>query len=122
MGLGTDVAGGYSLSMLSEMKEAIENSKYLTLFSNGKAGSPMTVTEAFYLATLGGARVLSMEKSIGSLEAGKQADFLVIDHSKADPMGAKSLYTKPEQILSKLIYRGTADMIEQVFVRGKQLK
>jgi len=122
MGLGTDVAGGYSLSMLNEMKEAIENSKYLSLFSKGKLGAPMTIAEAFYLATLGGARVLSMEKQIGSLEKGKQADFLVIDHLKADPMGAKSLYLKPEQILSKLIYRGTSDVIEQVFVKGKKLK
>lgn len=122
MGLGTDVAGGYSLSMLSEMREGIENSKLLNLFSSGKAGVPMTITEAFYLATLGGAKVLSMEKQIGSLEKGKQADFLVINHSKADPMGAKSLYLKPDQILSKLIYRGTADMIERVLVGGKQLK
>lgn len=122
MGLGTDVAGGYSLSMLSEMKEAIENSKYITLFSKGKLGAPMTIIEAFYMATLGGARVLSMEKQIGSLEAGKQADFLVIDHLKADPMGTKSQYMKPDQILSKLIYRGTADMIEHVFVKGNKLK
>lgn len=122
MGLGTDVAGGYSLSMLNEMKEAIENSKYLSLYSKGKMGSPMTLAEAFYLATLGGARVLSMEREIGSLATGKQADFLVINHQKADPMGSKSLYLKPEQILSKLIYRGTAEMIEQVFVKGKKLK
>ncbi|MFH0838291.1 MAG: guanine deaminase [Patescibacteria group bacterium] len=122
MGLGTDVAGGYSLSMLNEMKEAIENSKLLAVFSKGKISPPMTLSEAFYLATSGGAKVLSMEKQIGSLEAGKQADFLVIDHQKADPAGLKSLYLKPEQILSKLIYRGSADMIEQVFVGGKRLK
>lgn len=122
MGLGTDVAGGYSLSMLNEMKEAIENSKLLNLFSNGQSGAPMTVAEAFYLATLGGAKVLSMEHEIGSLTEGKQADFLVINHQKADPMGAKSLYTKPDQILSKLIYRGTTDMIEEVYIGGKHLK
>jgi len=122
MGLGTDVAGGYSLSMLNEMKEAIENSKYLSLFSKGKLGAPMTINEAFYMATLGGAKVLSMDREIGSLEKGKQADFLVVDHKKTDPMGSGSQYLKPDQILSKLIYRGTSDMIEQVFVKGKQLK
>lgn len=122
MGLGTDVAGGYSLSMLNEMKEAIENSKYLSLFSKGKMGPPMTLAEAFYLATLGGAKALSLDHETGSLEVGKQADFLVIDHQKADPTGSKSQYMAPEQILSKLIYRGTADMIKQVFVGGEQLE
>lgn len=122
MGLGTDVAGGYSLSMFNEMKEAIENSKLLKVFSEGKIAPSMTPNEAFYLATLGGAKVLSMDKQIGSLEKGKQADFLVIDHKKADSMGAKSHYMKPEQILSKLIYRGDASMIGQVFVKGSRLK
>lgn len=121
MGLGTDVAGGYSLSMFNEMKEAIENSKYLFLFSKGKSGSPMTLAEAFYLATLGGAKVLSMENEIGSLEKGKKADFLIIDHKKIDPMGNKSNYQKPEQILSKLIYRGSKSVVKYVYIEGKKV-
>lgn len=123
MGLGTDVAGGFSLSMFNEMKEAIENSKYLDLFSKGKEEAPpMTSQEAFYLATLGGARVLSLNKEIGSLKKGKKADFLIIDHQKADPFGAKSTYTSPEQILSKLIYRGDQTMIKNVYIQGEKVK
>lgn len=121
VGLGTDVAGGYSLSMFNEMKEAIENSKSLFVFSNGKIGSPMTVPEAFYLATLGGAKVLSMDKRIGSLEVGKEADFLVINHQLVDPMGNKSDYKKPEQIISKLIYKATTSVISEVFVKGRKV-
>lgn len=121
MGLGTDVAGGYSLSMFNEMKEAIENSKYLFLFSKGKSGSPMTLMEAFYLATLGGAKVLSMKDKIGSLEKGKKADFLIIDHEKIDPMGNRSNYLKPEQILSKLIYRGNFSIIKNVYIEGEKV-
>lgn len=121
MGLGTDVAGGYSLSMFNEMKEAIENSKYLFLFSKGKSGSPMALIEAFYLATLGGAKVLSMEDKIGSLEKGKKADFLIIDHQQIDPMGNSSNYLKPEQILSKLIYRGNSSIIKNVYIEGEKI-
>ena len=122
IGLGTDVAGGYSLSMFNEMKEAIENSKQLYLFSKGKSGQPMTTTEAFYLATLGGAEVLSMNDKIGSLENNKKADFLVIDHKQIDPMGNKSIYLKPEQILSKLIYRGNESVIKHVYIGGEKVK
>lgn len=121
IGLGTDVAGGYSLSMFNEMKEAIENSKSLFVFSGGKISPPMTVPEAFYLATLGGANVLSMDKRIGSLEIGKEADFLVINHQLVDPMGSESDYQEPEQIISKLIYKATPSVISEVFVKGKKV-
>ncbi len=117
MGLGTDVAGGYSLSMINEMKEAVENSKYLSLLAKG--GEPMSLAEALYLATLGGAKVLSMDDSIGSLDKGKKADFLVIDHKQTDPMG---IYMKPDQILSELIYRGDKDVVSQVFIEGEKVR
>jgi guanine deaminase len=117
IGLGTDVAGGYSLSMFNEMKEAIESSKTANIYL--KTGEPMSVAEAFYLATLGGAKVLSMDKKIGSLEPGKKADFIIIDHKKADPNGE---YMEPKQILSKLIYRCDASMIKNVYVEGEKLK
>lgn len=121
MGLGTDVAGGYSLSMFNEMKEALENSKYADLFSDREVAPPMTLPEAFYLATLGGAKALSMQSEIGSLEKGKKADFVIIDHLKCDPAGENSDYLKPEQILSKVIYNGNATIIKAVFIDGKKI-
>jgi len=121
MGLGTDVAGGYSLSMLNEMKEAIETSKTLYRSSNEKSGKPMTLAEAFYLATLGGAKVLSMQNQIGSLDKGKKADFLVIDHNLSDPFRDKSIYMKPDQILSKVIYRGGEKNVKHVYIQGEML-
>ncbi|MBI4232636.1 amidohydrolase family protein, partial [Candidatus Peregrinibacteria bacterium] len=121
MGLGTDVAGGYSLSMFNEMKEAVENSKSLFVFSQGKVSPPMSIAEAFYLATLGGAEVLSMQDQIGSLEKGKKADFLVLDYQSIDPMGDKSDYRRPEQILSKLIYKADASVVKKVFVNGEKV-
>ena len=64
--LGTDVAGGPSLSMLDQMQQAI-------------AAAAIPWSETLYLATLGGANALGLDREIGNFEAGKDADFIVLD-------------------------------------------
>jgi guanine deaminase len=66
IGLGTDIAGGPSLSMIEQMYEAM------------KAGG-IAFDEALYLATLGGAKALGVADHAGSLAPGKDADFVVAD-------------------------------------------
>mgnify|MGYP006410534337 CR=1 FL=1 len=118
--LGSDVAGGYSLSMFNEMKEAIENSKMRVLFFDKEVNS-MTIEEAFYLATLGGATALSLQDSIGSLDVGKNADIVVIDPEVVDPMRDSSIYTKSLEQLSKCIYRNSSSMVKSVYIQGEKL-
>jgi len=67
--LGTDVAGGPSLSMIEQMNQA-------------RLAANIDETEALYLATLGGARTLGLERSIGNFERGKDADFVVLDENR----------------------------------------
>lgn len=64
--LGTDVAGGPSLSMLDQMREAM-------------AAARISRSEALYLATLGGAKALGLAGRIGNFDPGKDADFVVVD-------------------------------------------
>lgn len=103
IGVGSDVAGGTNLDMFYHMKMA----NYTQ--SDGSIG----VQAAFYLATLGGAKVLSKAHEIGSIEIGKQADFLVVDLNNKDGV---------EEILSELIFVKGKKAIEEVYVAGKRLK
>ncbi len=74
VGLGTDVAGGYSLSMINEMREAIENSG--DLIQDNNSGQILSAHNAFYAATLGAASILN-RNDIGKIEAKKNADLVV---------------------------------------------
>jgi guanine deaminase len=71
VGLATDVGAGTSLSMLRTMGAAYATAQLL--------GSSLSAPEAFYLATRGAARALYLDERIGSLEAGMEADLLVLD-------------------------------------------
>ncbi len=118
IGLGTDVGAGYSLSMFSEMREAIESSKTIHFLDSSNNYKPLRSIEAFYLATLGGAKALSLEDEIGSLEKGKSADFSVIDIAQLNVLN-ENFFTNPEDLVSKLIYSNGENYIEKVFVKGK---
>jgi guanine deaminase len=70
-GLGTDVGGGTSLSLLNTASEAY---KVLHL-----QDQPLQAMRALYLATLGAAEALYLDDKIGNFEKGKEADFVVLD-------------------------------------------
>lgn len=71
VGLGTDVGGGTSFSMLRTMHEA-----YKIAQLRGQRLSPY---RALYLATLGGALGLGLDDKIGNFAPGKEGDLVVID-------------------------------------------
>ena len=80
VGLGTDVGGGTSFSMLRTQDEG-----YKVAQLAGHALGPM---ETWYLATLGGARALYLDDRIGNFLPGKEADFVVLDPA-ATPLLAR---------------------------------
>ena len=71
-GLGTDVGGGTSLSLLRTASEA-----YKVLHLQEHA---LPAMRALYLATLGAAEALDLDAYIGNFAAGKEADFVVLDY------------------------------------------
>jgi guanine deaminase len=116
IGLGSDVGGGPSLSMLREMCDACYMSKVNYILSEGKSNS-IDSNFAFYLATMGGAKVLGLEHLIGNFSIGKDADFIVIDADKIDPL-KNSRGRKGKEILSQLVHRGDDRVVSATYVQG----
>jgi len=111
VGLGTDGPAGSNndLNMMEEMDLAAKLQK--TYRGDPRA---LGAKGALEMATIEGARALHMEKEIGSLEAGKKADFIVLN---LDVPNAVPLY----DVYSQIVYALKASEIETVVVGGKTL-
>lgn len=77
VGLGTDVGGGTSFSLLETLNEAYKTAQM--------SGTRLNAIEGLYLATRGGAEALDLADRIGSIAPGYEADFVVLD-LKATPL------------------------------------
>jgi guanine deaminase len=114
--LATDVGGGTSYSML---RTAAEGYKVLQL---NRQSWP--AAHAFYRMTLGNARALSLDDRIGSIEAGKEADLVVLD-SRATPAMAHRMETAKGDLdaeLFALITMGDDRAVRQTYVAGAPRK
>jgi len=121
LGLGTDISGGCSPSILEVIRFAVACSN--TLQMNDEHYHCLSYKEAFALATLGGAQVLGLEKDIGNFEVGKQFDAIIVDpFAYNSPFDVFEQQDKLEDIFQKFIFLGDDRNIVQVFVSGKVVK
>lgn len=108
--LGTDSsASNNNLDLFEEMKMA-------ALLHKGVRQNPVAVpaTEALRMATIYGAEAIFMEDRIGSLEVGKEADFIVID--------SKQVFFQPaHDPISHVVYAASGRDVKDVYVQGVQL-
>lgn len=81
VGLGTDVSGGYSPSILESARQACLVSRLVASQAPESRGAKdvLSVEEALYLATRGGAKVVNMEDQIGGFEKGMYFDAQLIE-------------------------------------------
>ncbi|KAM8885720.1 guanine deaminase isoform 2-T3 [Spinachia spinachia] len=119
LGLGTDVAGGYSASMLDAVRRARDTSKVLTI--QNPEHETLTFEEVFRLATLGGSQALSLDDKTGNFEVGKDFDALRVN--VAAPGGPMDLIQseEPKIILEKFLNLGDDRNIAEVYVAGRKV-
>lgn len=119
VGLGTDVAGGYSASMLDAVRRALDSSKVLTI--QDPDHDTLTFEEVFRLATLGGSQALSLDDQTGNFEVGKDFDALRVN--LIAPGGPIDLIQcdGPKILLEKFLNLGDDRNIVEVFVSGKKV-
>ncbi|KAF1836928.1 guanine deaminase [Decorospora gaudefroyi] len=77
VGLGTDVSGGFSPSILENVRQAVWVSRHLAMQVDSDAVK-LSTEEALYLATCGGAAVVGLEDKLGGFEVGKEWDAQMI--------------------------------------------
>ena len=122
VGLGSDVAAGPELNMWQVMRGALDVQKARTMTEPNL--QRLRPSEAFYLATSGGARALGKADTIGALDADKEADLIVIDLNALLPYGKQSRRLddlSAEDILALCIYRGGPHATLETYVRGKSV-
>lgn len=110
IGLGTD--GPMSGNTISTIDEFNQVAKVHKLVNKDRAAMPpMKVIE---MATIGAARALHMEDTIGSLETGKLADIIIIDTTAPNMVPVYNPY-------SALVYSAYATNVKHTIVDGKLL-
>ena len=110
LGLGTDgAASNNDLDMFEAMRQASFLAKHAE-----RDPTVVPAQTALDMATIGGARALSMDRLVGSLEPGKRADLIAVS------IGA-ARQTPLYDPVSHLVYTTRGDDVRTTIVNGKVL-
>ncbi|MEM7281788.1 MAG: guanine deaminase [Pseudomonadota bacterium] len=109
--LGSDVGGGSSYGMLQTMHGAYSITQL--------KGFPVFPLQPWHWATLGAAKALNLEDSIGNFEPGKEADFVVIDPKATEVLSRRMASSETlEEKLFALMVLGDDRAIKATYILG----
>ncbi|MET0864746.1 MAG: amidohydrolase family protein, partial [Nakamurella sp.] len=122
---GTDFGGGDEWLISQVLADAFK----VHISEPGAAGISLHPAELLFLGTVAGARALDMEDRIGNLDAGREADFLVIDPARWPPLlaavGQGTRSDDPllarDQTLFALLMTMREPAIAEVYVKGRRI-
>ena len=140
VGLGTDVSGGFSPSMLTVIQHASIASKVISFTPRPTPSKPdsfankqLPIATLLFLATLGGAQVCCLEHQIGSFAVGKSFDALIVNVTAdaGNPAlwsslgegeaGATVSEEALEGMLERFLFCGDDRNISRVYVQGRHI-
>lgn len=106
--LGTDGAASNNvLDVLAEIRLAALLAKVTADDAN-----TISAADALRMGTLDGARALGLERTIGSIEKGKWADFACIDLAN---LNSQPVY----DVISQIVFTANASQVSDVWIAGK---
>ena len=125
VGLGTDVAGGATPSLLQNCQTAVTASRYreagvdntLPQSERGVPGSRIDFKEAFWMATTGGGKALDLP--IGLFKEGYKFDAILVDSTVENSnLVVWDELDGAKDVLQKIIYNANRQNIRKVWVQG----
>jgi guanine deaminase len=127
VGLGTDVSGGASPSILENARHAVIASRTLESGVDPKLrrerrrspDSRIDAATAFWLATAGGG--IALDLRIGVFREGYQFDAIVLDGRTPDSNLLLEENAAPEEILQKIVYHATRADIKEVWIANRRV-
>lgn len=124
--LGTDISGGFSPSMYHAIRQSLMSSQMLQdgvdsslqPEQRGRKNSRISLNNAFYIATQGGAKAIKLDT--GNLAEGYAWDVQIIDTN----FGIPKFYTEKSQedLLHKILLLSESSNIVELWVQGRQIR
>ena len=114
LSLASDVGGGTAFCMLQTMNEAYKVARM--------KGNYLPALRMFYLATLGAARAMQLEGTIGNFVPGAEADFIVLDRQATPLLARRSeRCNNLEELLFALALLGDDRAILATYAAGRKV-
>lgn len=123
VGLGTDMSGGYSPSILEAVRQASLVSRHVAM--GGDDAAKLSIEEVLYLGTRGGAKVVGLENKIGGFEVGMEWDAQLIGLGNVGveegDMGAVDIFgwENWDERIAKWVFNGDDRNTLAVWVKGR---
>jgi guanine deaminase len=115
VGLATDTGGGSSFSMLRTMAAAYEIGQL--------RGTPLHPSQLIWLATAGSAQALRIDRHVGTLTPGKEADIVALDLASTPAIAQRSARASDIwEALFPTIMMGDDRAIKAVWIAGRSVR
>jgi guanine deaminase len=131
--LGTDLSGGFEQGILAIIKQSILVSHHLAM-KTGNESDRISIAEAIYMATRGGAKAVGLGDTVGCFDVGKKFDAQLIDLSATNSNVTSFDWQLPQEtddsdikyhklldLLGKWIFTGDDRNCVKVWCNGRKV-